>query len=339
MTTLHLTRFYHPHIGGVEKHVASVLHNLPTQKWRKIVMTLRHDDKLADYEVIDNVEVYRLGLDHDKDKFKTWIAVCQLWKLFGQADVIHVHDVFWWLLPLYLFVSHKVYVTFHGWEGQYPVPWSSKLQRLIYSQLAQARIHIGQYIQEFYWDRPNLVLYGGANKSKLRKIKKINVKKINIVFLGRLTAENEISGYCQLLKKLRDGKINYQMTWVGDGPWAKECKKYGVVTGLVANPDKYLIDADLVLASSYLAMWEAQSMGKIVIGLATHRLKRRYIETYPGFQSIIYSPDPDILAEKIFGLIQDSASMTNIQSESIKIADRYTWAKVSRQYLQLWQTR
>ncbi len=337
MTTLHLTKYYSPHIGGVEKHVAELLHNLPVKNWRKIVITLQHDDKLPDYEVVDGVEIYRLADSRDTDKIKTWIAVGRLWRLFRQADVIHVHDVFWWLLPLYVFFAQKVYITFHGWEGQYPVDWKAKLQRFIYSQLSQARVHIGDYIQEFYWDRPTMVLYGGVKKSPKPVVKKINPAKLNIVFLGRLTQENDIAGYCQLLKKLRSNKIKYQMTWVGDGPWAKDCQKYGTVTGWVNNTDRYVVDSDLVLANSYLSMFEAQSAGKVVVSLFSHQLKKRYLETYPAVNSLIYGSNPDNLTDQIIDLISDKKLFTKLQLQSMKVAKSYSWSKLTNQYLKLWQ--
>jgi hypothetical protein len=41
--------------------------------------------------------------------------------LIKEADIIHCHDVFFWYLPFrFLFPQKKVYIPFHGYEGNNP---------------------------------------------------------------------------------------------------------------------------------------------------------------------------------------------------------------------------
>jgi glycosyltransferase involved in cell wall biosynthesis len=143
--------------------------------------------------------------------------------------------VFWWLAPVYPQVKGKVFTTFHGWEGQYPVRWQAKLQRLLYNKLSRGVIHVGEWIQEFYWDRPHAVTYGGisipVSEGGVKSQALGPSPRLRAVFIGRLVSENDVELYIELVKQLKQRGVDIQMQWVGDGPLSSRAAEEGEVVG------------------------------------------------------------------------------------------------------------
>jgi glycosyltransferase involved in cell wall biosynthesis len=77
------------------------------------------------------------------------------------------------------------------------------------------------------------------------------------------------------------GRAFTSVTFVGDGSFREQAEEVGIVTGMMREPWKYLADAEVVIASSYLAILEAAAMGKKIIAVANNPLKRDYLESHP----------------------------------------------------------
>ena len=98
-----------------------------------------------------------------------------------------------------------------------------------------------------------------------------------------------MNGVEVLLKALdrKDGPLQRQRTvlfrfiFVGEGSYRKQAEKFGKVTGMVKDPQKYLVDADIVITSSYMSMLEAAAMGKPVIAIGNSELKEDYLNCHP----------------------------------------------------------
>lgn len=338
MKILHITPFYEPHLGGVETHVSAVSQELLKRGHEVSVLTQRHDVSLPYSEVIDEVKITRIDTEikhYSKINYKitVWKQVAKHSQLLLKADVIHVHDVYWWLIPLLPLFWTKIFLTFHGWEGVYPVPWSHKLARWLWSKLALKTVHVGKYIQEFYWDEPDAITYGGVDVKKESLKKK--AKGLEVVFVGRLEAENDIEKYLELAKELRKNQ-KIKIFWVGDGEYKAECQKYGQVTGMVKDVSKYLIKADLVWAASYLSILEAQAKGKVVCAFYSHLLKRRYFETFPGSKLMLIGSSVKEMSDQISKLTKDSKILEKYSTNAKKWATEQSWAKVADIYEILW---
>lgn len=340
MKILQLSRDYYPHRGGVETHVQALSQELTHRGHQVQVLTLRHSDKLSLKEKINGVPVTRLDIKHHFslplfDKLETWQQLARHSKLLYQADIIQVHDVMWWLLPLIpLFIS-KIYLTFHGWEGEYPIPRRTKLARWLWSKLALRTIHVGDYIQQFYWDQPSAVVYGGVDLKNLPAKKTKKSKNLRLVFIGRLEQANDIELYLELVHLLQpDHRL--KVIWVGDGAWREECEQIGTVTGMVAKPAEYLAQADLVLAASYLSILQAQALGKIVVSAYSQPLKESYLKTYPGSKWLLLGDSAAILHQQINQLFTDQSLQLRFSRSAQNWARQQTWSQVAAQYLQLW---
>jgi glycosyltransferase involved in cell wall biosynthesis len=159
MKILFLSRLYLPHVGGVEKHVQQISRILSARHEIKII-TEKHDPGLKDIEKIEGIEVHRMPQGGKKEIWK-WMKKHK--HLLDWADVIHVHDVYFWILPYRLRNwSKKTFITFHGYEGSE----APKIKQIIWHKigewLTRGNLCIGGFHQEWYKVKPTFTSYGAA---------------------------------------------------------------------------------------------------------------------------------------------------------------------------------
>ena len=91
-----------------------------------------------------------------------WFWLFKNKKLIKETNIIHCHDVFIWYLPFrFLYPHKKVYTTFHGWEGTWPIPWQNILQKRLANKLSNGTIAVGKYIGKYYGIKADKIIYGG----------------------------------------------------------------------------------------------------------------------------------------------------------------------------------
>jgi glycosyltransferase involved in cell wall biosynthesis len=344
LNVVHLSPYYAPHGGGVETHLQHLNRQLIDCGYRVSVITTQHDPALPLQEQLEAVTVYRLPVQSTlsklRYKIKIWTEITKLAQILWKADIIHVHDVYWWLVPLLPLLMQKTFITFHGWEGVFPVPWQNKLQRWLWAKLAIRSIHIGSYLQQFYWDKPDRIIYGALDDRFISTpiVHRPLSRKLRITYLGRLVAENEIEKYLQLVAELKPRQVEFELTWVGDGPFKAQCAKVGKTTGFVTDVLPYLDQADIVLATSYLSTMQAQVRGKLVCGLHSHPLKEATMTTFPTKDAMLISDSASTMAEMIMNLRDNPELMKNYANRALGWARQQTWQKVADEYELLWGT-
>lgn len=335
LRVLFLSRFCFPHRGGVESHIAEVVARL---KRRDVNFTLWVEMG----ESFDGVSSVILGPALEQGKWARWQWMWQHRHELATFDVIHVHDVAWWLLPVLPWVWRRFFITFHGWEGVFPVPAKFKFHRWVVAQLSRGTIHVGSWIQKWYWDSPSAVVYGAASirpAAVAKKTKSIRPKQpLSVVFLGRLEAENELEKYLVLVRILKE-KYHLTMTWVGDGTYRTRCRAYGYVTGMIADTGSYLRSADVVLSSSYLSMWDGCAHQNLVCSLYSNDLKRDYLKAFPARDFLVAESDPSVAAVKVsLRLERTTAEKTAIWKQTLAVLEQHTWDRIVEVYYHLWTT-
>lgn len=336
MKILHVSKYFYPHIGGVETHVKELSQQLVNHEHEVSVITYQHSTNLALEEDFKQIHIIRIPFDHIEKKVAVWKWFTSHSSIFKSYDVIHVHDVFWWVLPLYPILRKKIFMTFHGWETQFPIPVTAKLQRYVFSKLAKKTIHVGGWIKEFYWDIPDFITYGGTTVRKKRHNAFPKNLTANVVFIGRLASDNAVIEYISVVKKLTKMGWHINMIWVGDGEFRNHCEEVGEVTGFIKNIQPYLKNADYIFASSYLAILESQSYGKVVCSLFNSKIKERYLKTYPGIQSMLIASKPSKLAHKIAHTNEREFSILSKQSQDF--VQQHTWEHVANLYEKMWKS-
>ena len=127
-----LCRLFTPHSGGVEKHVELLSKELLKRGHSIVLITEQYSLDLPLEEIIDGVRVVRIPYFALNSKRLVWTWMCEHENLFADADLVHVHDVFWWYWPIHILLLFKpVFITFHGYEGSEPPTKKAIIQRKI----------------------------------------------------------------------------------------------------------------------------------------------------------------------------------------------------------------
>ena len=336
MNIIFFAKYYFPHIGGVEKHAREVAELLVKKGHQVSVFTLKHESKLTDIETKGGVKILRLP--YSENKFSIWKNLLQKKHLIKKADIIHCHDVLFWYLPFkLLYFFKKVFVTFHGWEGKYPIPFKYKFIRKINEILASGNICIGDYLPIHYGTKANFISYGGVSFPWDDRPTKMMSKKINqITFIGRLEKDLGLPEYFKALNKIKR-KHKLKVTFVGDGSLKKQAKKIGQVTGFVKDIKPYLKTNSFVFASSYLTILEALSIGRPVFALYQNQLKKDYLTKFTGAKYINTSGSADELLNQVTSNLQGESLKALKARKAQKFAKIQTWDKVINIYLKLWK--
>lgn len=271
MNIVFISNHFYPHLGGVESHVYNISLELLRLGHNVTVFTTKIKNSKVD-EVIDGVLVKRIEYSGKKI-----VGLCQMWlnlvkniKYFLAADVIHIHDVFIWYLPLrFVLFWKKVYITHHGWEQTYPIPFKNILYKRIGSFLSLKTVTVGKYISKYYGVKSHLNLYGGLSKHN-SPIKK---KQSKIVFLGRLSDDTGIKLF---LNWIENHNKRYDIYFLGEGSLRQVCLKYGTVLGWQKDVFKYISDAKIVVPSGYLSYLDALAVNAKIITFANNPLKEDY---------------------------------------------------------------
>lgn len=142
MNILMLMRYKWPRVGGVEKHVQMV---------SKILESRGYEIKYLTENEVGN------------DKWEIWRKIWKYKELFDWADVVHIHDVFFWVLFIRLYYwRKKFFITFHGYEGSE----APKPKQIFWHRLAafctRGNICIGDFHIKWYGVNPDFVSYGAV---------------------------------------------------------------------------------------------------------------------------------------------------------------------------------
>lgn len=254
MRILFIAHHKWPHIGGVEKHMQEVSKSLE-RKGNKV--------KIISEEDIKYPHVKLLGLLY------IWYWFFKNRKMIQNVDVVHIHDVFIWYLPFcFLYPKKPVYITFHGWEGVWPIPGKNIFYKRLAAKLSKGSIAVGYYIEKYYGVKADKIIYGGTTIYRYIDISK---RKNTAVFVGRLERDTGVLKFTEWLKKNPGKKAEF----IGDGSLRGECEKYGKVCGF-CDPIPFFKKAEYAVPAGYLSYIEAKSFGCKIIVYPNNSLKKDY---------------------------------------------------------------
>jgi len=315
MKILFLTRTFYPHIGGVEKHIKEIGLMLIREGHNVTVLTTKYERYLSSYESLKAIKIIRFFQPEIKylGLLYTWFWILKNRDLFKESDIIHIHDVFIWYLPLKILLPRKkVFVTFHGRWGKYPIPWQDIIQKRIGAKLSDGVICIGKYIAKNYRIKADIITFGATNLSRVKYKKD---KKL-VVYVGRLDKDIALDTLFEFIKKLK----GYRIVFCGDGKLAYKARVYGDVRGFV-DPKPFYKKAKYCLASGYLTVMEALASKCLVLVTYDNPLQKDYYELTPFRKFIVYSKDSNELYRKF------SYYQRNIDSGREIIAGGYNWVR------------
>lgn len=244
MKIFFLTHHKHPHVGGVERHLKFLISNLQFSNKDIEITTITEED-------INPPHIKYLGLLY------IWYWLFKNRGLIATSDLVHIHDVFIWYLPFrFLYPKKKVYITFHGWEGKYPIPLWNIFNKRLANNLCKGSITVGKYIEKWYGIKATYTMYGGVQSTVNSERWIAKKTKNTMVWLGR---QNEDTGINEF-KKWLEKHPKFKVTYVTNDP----------------NPEKYLRKAEYCVPSGYLSYLEAKNYGCKIMTFANNPLKIDY---------------------------------------------------------------
>jgi glycosyltransferase involved in cell wall biosynthesis len=337
-TVLFLTRLYRPHIGGVEKHVYEISKIL-SKKYQIIIITEQHDINLPEKETYPEAEIYHIpvsGTSEKLKKFVIWKWVWQHRQLFLSADIIHIHDVFFWCLPLRLIYSLKnLYITFHGHENATGPTATQKFWHQLAAKLTGGNICIGGFHSKWYGVTPTYTSFGAVNILPPTPIKSLN----KAIFVGRLAEDTGIMPY---LESLKYSKLPLDV--YGDGPEMQRARSYVKENNLPVNFFGFVPEASnlisrykIAFVSRYLGIIEGLAAGIPIVAHYNNAMKFDYLSIAPfsGFIKIAGTP------REIAAAVSEISKIPSLMKEAVESgynwAREQTWDQMCSLYLKLWQ--
>lgn len=346
MKVVHLAHYYWPHVGGIEKHLSMLAAELAKKKFTTTVITKQYSPTVPLKEEKDSAQITRFAVqEHSKvaTKLSTWFGILKHRELLLSADHIHVHDVFWWLLPLLpllLILRKKITITFHGYEGATVPKWNQRFWHRCAAFFTQGNVCIGGFHTSYYGVTPTAVSFGAVKPIKPKhKARHSTGRKKSAIFIGRLEEDNGFLSYLGAIKVLMDAGEIWYLDVYGDGSQKEVAEQFIMQHGLekqvsfhgfASNAPTFLANYSVAFVSRYLAILEALSAEVPVIAQYNNQIKKDYL--------LLDSPFADWIsvaqsAEEIALL------MRHIQTppaDAKKWVDTQTWDKMAETYLELW---
>lgn len=332
---LFLAKLYKPHIGGVEKHVEMLCRELLLKGYDVTILTERYKNSLRLYEQNSNIEIYRIpvGKNQFSKKFYIWKWIFANIGLLLKADIIHVHDVFYWIIPFRIILFwKKIFITFHGYEG-FPVKSRWVVIRMLSERLSNGSICVGDFIKKWYHAKPNVVIYGAVKKAKKVKIPKKNTA----VFFGRLDEQTGITNYIKAYEMIKKEIKDFKLTIVGEGKLKRTIPKEIKVIPFSKNTDKYISENQFVFVSRYLSMLEALIQKRIVVANYDNPIKKDYLIKSPFKKYVFVANKPEEMSKFVTKYDKNRKKIENMVQNGYFWAETLTWEKLANIYINLWK--
>ena len=192
------------------------------------------------------------------------------------------------------------------------------------------------YIEKWYRTKADVITYGGVRIDQKSKTKNQSQNaKFKVLFVGRISKDNGVRKYVEILEGLKNNNIKFEFEAIGDGALRKEFEKFGKVYGFVENPNVFIQKADVIFASSYLSILESLAMSKFIVSVYDNPLKKDYLKMTPFENNIVVTNDPTAAVDKILEFINNKKRSKIIQS-GLDWAKKQTWQKLAEEYVKLW---
>lgn len=342
LNILMLAPLFHPHIGGVEKHIKRLSKELIKKGHKISLITIKHNKTLPSFEELNKIKVFRFPR---MSLPKVWLWIYEYRNLIKDADIIHCHDfstfIYWYMPFRFLYPLKPVFITFHGFEGIIPIPQRILFKRKVAEFLTKGNICVGDFIPKWYGTKATFISYGGVDIPPAVN----NTNSEGAVFIGRLEKDTGIMTYVNALKILkRKYGIDLRVNICGDGSlrglierFVRENELNVKLQGFVKNPTDYLTKSKFAFVSGYLAILEAVVNKKLVFSIYENELKKDYLILMQNSKSMmVVAPSPEELAEKIVYYYKNPEKAEEKINNAYNFAKEQTWENVMNTYLKLW---
>jgi D-inositol-3-phosphate glycosyltransferase len=363
-SVLIVSAYAEPHLGGVEVVVGQQACTLAALGHNVTIVTSRCGEGRARHEQVDGYTVIRIpawnGLEDRRGvPFPVWSpsAVWRLARLIGNADVVHVHDVYHGSSVLAAILAkwrrRPLFITQHVGIVEHDKAVVKFVQKLVYSSVGRLlwrwamTITVYNPIVEGFLSEHRVpadklrLTYNGIDTRDFRPgdLEAVRVTRGRyglapdaavILFVGRLVPKK---GF----QKLTDARgPEYEVVLVGPGRIPDHIPTGVKFLGPVHRQElRDLYQASDIFAFPAvgemltLAMQEAMACGLPVVATAD--------EAYSGYDLdrsgiALVPPEPDILRSTFLDILDDPHRMKHMQTYSRRLAEeRFDWRRNAEQ--------
>lgn len=339
LNILFVAESFYPYTGGVEKHIHLLSKKLIEDGHKVTVLTYKKnkDDKTIDFH--NKIKIYRLNNRRNKYlNFAGLLKQLLLQNILNENyDIIHYHDYSVFNI-LFRILSKKTnikkgksYITFHGWEGIFPIPEYIKKKRKYCEDNTAGNICVGHFIEKWYETNADVITYGAVEE------KTIDMKTDRqILFSGRLEHDTGFSDILDAFEEIAKKENGYKLVICGKGSLVKfiEGRKNVEYKGWISDTSEMIAKSEYVFASGYLSMLEALILKKKVICYYNNELKKDYFEMIPNYDGMMWTAGSKEDLIKVF----KNASEDKVKVEAgYEFAKRQTWDKLKQDYYKIWK--
>ena len=344
-----LTAYFHPHIGGVERHVRFLSEALVRQGHSVTVLTKRYDPALPEEARLGPIRILRFPqstIPHTQ-KLGVWLWLLGRLGLLLDADVVHVHDhtaFNAWYLPFRALLPLKpVFATFHGYEGIVPIPRRYIVGRKLVERVVRANICVGHFLEKWYGTRADVITYGAVDPPVAVRAP----EERTIVFMGRLEPDTGVMDFLRAVPLIGEGgRDPFKLILCGDGSLRESIRafveEHGLdveIAGAVTDPADWLQRGRYIFASGYLTILEAMVIRRLVLAVHDNPLKRDYLEMMPGAAEMMVIADgPAALARRFREILDHPEREDAMIDRAFEFARKHTWEGLARAYLDLYRS-
>jgi glycosyltransferase involved in cell wall biosynthesis len=339
MNILFLTEKYLPHIGGVERHISHLSGELIKDSNKVTVFTFSDSsESIAADQGEAKIIRYKKGNGLYLKLFIN-IKFFLQFLFFGKYDIIHFHDfsAAYYLLPA-LFIplklyKRKFYITYHGWEGDFPPEQHCIRKRKLFERLTNGNICIGDYITKWYGTNADTVTYGAVTKTD-----SFIDENNTMVFIGRLEKDTGIDKFISAFKKIHFIHQKFKMIVCGEGSLKSilDAKDGIEFKGNVQDVNEYLKPAKIVFVPGYLSMLEAFSNKKSVVAYYDNELKKDYFTMIPHSDEMLFLAST---TEEIIKAVELALNDKTRKEAAYKFSLEHSWSRMKENYYKLWKKK
>ncbi len=345
MNIVFVCNHFLPRIGGVELSVHHTARALARAGHNVTIVTETPASREDRSNEAYTVERFQVPVVRPITRLFYWREMWRRRRIFRRADALHFHDYtpfIHWYLPLALIIRRPRYgITFHGFEG-FPIKLRHKFLRTLCIPFMDVVFGVGNYLKKYYGHRFDAFYIGAP----VTHVEETEVHMTwDFFFAGRLEPDTGIFECASAIAQAASGlRRQVTMCCAGEGSLKEAIRSLGnecchiSTPGNIANPAGEYRQSRFVVATGFLAIFDAFASGAPALIPALTPIKRDYLASIPGIGSMAFiAGDRLQLAQVVSDLLDNPDRVEEKVRTARKFANALSWDNIASMYIDAYE--